>query len=138
MTKLSEHFTLEEMTRSTTAEIYDIDNTPTRFNIECMKILCQNVLEPARNEIFRPFYINSGFRCAALNKKVGGAEKSYHLRGMAADIHANDIDDATKIAKALQHQALCDLAIVESYKSKYWVHVQWSYMPRHEIKFIRK
>ncbi|MBR4708763.1 MAG: hypothetical protein IKP30_01460 [Bacteroidaceae bacterium] len=33
-----------------------------------------------------PIKINSGFRCQALNKAVGGAANSYHTKGRAADI----------------------------------------------------
>ena len=31
-------------------------------------------------------YVNSGYRCAELNKAVGGVDGSFHLEGCAADI----------------------------------------------------
>lgn len=34
-----------------------------------------------------PMVVNSGTRCAHYNGQVGGAPNSYHLRGMAFDIH---------------------------------------------------
>jgi uncharacterized protein YcbK (DUF882 family) len=40
--------------------------------------------------INRPIYINSGYRCKEENHKVGGVSGSYHLLGMAVDIHAGD------------------------------------------------
>ncbi|TFB08044.1 DUF882 domain-containing protein [Candidatus Atribacteria bacterium MT.SAG.1] len=43
-----------------------------------------------RRAINRPIYINSGYRCKKENRRVGGAPGSYHLLGMAADIHAGD------------------------------------------------
>lgn len=33
-----------------------------------------------------PVRVNSGFRCAAHNREVGGAERSRHLLGCAADV----------------------------------------------------
>ena len=33
-----------------------------------------------------PFIVTSGFRCPVHNKNVGGASKSFHLTGQAADI----------------------------------------------------
>jgi uncharacterized protein YcbK (DUF882 family) len=33
-----------------------------------------------------PLIINSGYRTSEYNKKVGGAENSFHMKGMAADI----------------------------------------------------
>ena len=53
--------------------------------------LIEQVLDPIREKWQSPIYITSGYRCAELNKKVGGAENSYHLRGMAADITAKSV-----------------------------------------------
>lgn len=44
------------------------------------------VLEAIRHHFDRPLIINSACRCADYNKKVGGAKKSQHVLGMAADI----------------------------------------------------
>jgi len=44
-----------------------------------------NTLQKIRDE-FGPMRITSGYRCEDHNKAVGGSEKSYHMRGMAADI----------------------------------------------------
>lgn len=38
-----------------------------------------------RNQI-GPIKVNSGFRCGPHNKELGGAARSYHLLGMAADL----------------------------------------------------
>jgi len=43
-------------------------------------------LELLRNRLGRPIYITSGYRCRKYNKKISGAQNSYHLVGMAADI----------------------------------------------------
>jgi len=48
-------------------------------------------LEVLRTRIGQPIYVNSGCRCEKHNAAVRGAKNSYHLRGMAADIHA-DLD----------------------------------------------
>jgi zinc D-Ala-D-Ala carboxypeptidase len=34
-----------------------------------------------------PLVVTSGYRCQAHNKAVGGTPQSYHVRGMAADLH---------------------------------------------------
>ena len=47
-------------------------------------------LDHLRRVINRPIYINSGYRCKEENHKVGGAPGSYHLLGMAVDIHVKD------------------------------------------------
>lgn len=48
--------------------------------------LLVEVLQTIRNHFGKPVTINSGYRTAAYNKKVGGAAYSQHLYGMAADI----------------------------------------------------
>ena len=48
-------------------------------------------LNHLRNIINRPIYINSGYRCKEENERVEGIPGSYHLLGMAVDIHVQDI-----------------------------------------------
>lgn len=50
-----------------------------------------NALEIIREKAGEPVYINSGYRCPAYNKKVGGVDNSYHTKGMAADIHCKGL-----------------------------------------------
>ena len=51
-----------------------------------------NFLIKLRKIINEPIFINSGYRCKNNNDQVGGTPKSYHTFGMAADIHARNID----------------------------------------------
>jgi uncharacterized protein YcbK (DUF882 family) len=44
------------------------------------------VLDDVREHFGVPVIINSGKRCEAYNKKVGGVPKSQHVEGIAADI----------------------------------------------------
>ena len=82
---LSQNFTLQELIYSDTANAYKINNTPSEPVINNLKALCLNVLQPLRNALGCPIIISSGFRCAELNKCVGGAANSGHLYGQAAD-----------------------------------------------------
>ena len=90
--KLSEHFELNEFTRSATADRLHIDNSlnpsdPTGQSIiNNLRNLCQQVLEPLREHFGIPVVVSSGYRCPALNKAVGGVPNSQHLTGEAADI----------------------------------------------------
>lgn len=88
--KLSNNFTLEEMTRSTTATAKRIDNTPTKEALENLSILCRDVLQPIRDEWGDSIVVSSGYRCPKLNAAVGGAKNSQHIYGTAADIHTKE------------------------------------------------
>ena len=47
----------------------------------------------------KPIFINSGYRCGKHNKAVGGAEKSRHMEGKAADIRVSvDMAELSKMA----------------------------------------
>lgn len=80
------HFTIEELTRSETAKRLKIDNTPTKNVIANLTNLVEKVLDPAREQLGKPIYVNSGYRCKELNDAVMGARNSYHKKGRAADL----------------------------------------------------
>ena len=84
--KLTEHFTLAEFERSATAQACSINNTVPLQYIPTLQQLCREVLEPLRAFVGGPIVISSGYRCNALNVKVGGAYASQHTLGEAADI----------------------------------------------------
>lgn len=83
--KLTDNFTLNELVYSVTAEANKIDNRPNVAVIANLQKLCENVLQPLRNHLGCPVIVTSGFRCAELNKKIGGRPNSLHLMGRAAD-----------------------------------------------------
>lgn len=96
--KLTEHFTLAELTATSHGE-----NTPGFADIDRLRALCVNVLEPLRQAYGHPLYINSGYRSQRVNKLVGGVATSQHVKGMAADI-------STRRGKA-ENEKLFKLAI---------------------------
>ena len=59
------------------------------------------MLDRARGLAGVPFKINSGYRTAAHNKKVGGVRASAHTLGLAADIHCTDTRNRCHIVSAL-------------------------------------
>lgn len=87
------YFTLEELTRSDTASIKHIDNTPDESITEHLIELVENPIRERwakycdDNQLGNAgIRISSGFRNKELNKAVGGSSTSAHLTGYAADI----------------------------------------------------
>ncbi|GAB6394612.1 MAG: peptidase M15 [Bacteroidales bacterium] len=102
--RLSEHFTLEEFTRSAKAQELHLSNEPGEEAIGNLRRLVTCVLEPVRQKIDRPIRINSGYRSKAVNEAVGGVETSQHRKGMAADIVAEGMP-ARELFEAVQQTA---------------------------------
>jgi hypothetical protein len=83
--KLSENFTLDELTKSQEAIRLGIANEPNDEHITNLILLCKNILQPIRNHFNIPVSISSGYRSAALCEAIGSSSKSQHTKGQAAD-----------------------------------------------------
>ena len=84
--QLSKHLSLAEVTRSDSAKRNGITNEPTAEHLNNFKLLAEKVFEPIREHFKVPIHISSGYRSAALNKKIGGSLTSQHCQGEAIDI----------------------------------------------------
>ena len=101
--KLSEHFTLGELTKTKTG----IENVPNEAQVNNLRRVCQWLEQLRRrwNNLYGegddPIVINSGFRSPEVNKAVGGATMSNHLTGCAVDIRCVGIEQALRYAAIL-------------------------------------
>lgn len=132
---LSPNFSLEELTFSPLAKRLGIINAPNPQQIESLRLLAQNILQPLRNYLGVPILISSGFRCPDLNRAAGGAADSQHLYGQAADIHTGSIGNDA-IFEYIKHNLPFDQMIFEhvplSNPRLGWVHVSYALPLRHE------
>jgi hypothetical protein len=83
---MSTYFSISELTRSETALLSGIDNTPSPAVKARLDLLARRILDPVRELWGAPLIVNSGYRSPPLNRAVGGAASSQHIRGEAADI----------------------------------------------------
>lgn len=91
MGTVSKDFSYREFEDSATADRKGICNAITSFTVrDAVKELVETVLQPLRDKAGRPLRVNSGYRCPELNRAVGGAATSQHVRGEAADVAADD------------------------------------------------
>lgn len=127
--KLTNNFSLAEMTKSDTALRLDIDNTPGPEEIDNMTRLCECVLQPVRNHFGKGVKVNSGFRHPNVNAKVGGSKTSDHCKGMAADIEIPGVANAD-LAKWIVDNLEFRQVILEFYTpgvpDSGWVHVSYN------------
>ena len=129
MRQLSEHFSLEEFTKSQSASRLRIDNTAPEDVIKNLTNLCIHVLEKIRLNYGKPVIINSGYRSPALNKVIGGAKNSQHMSGQAADIEIPGIDNRF-LFNWIKDNLQFDQLILEFHRDGVpdsgWVHISWN------------
>ncbi|KYC47872.1 MAG: Peptidase M15 [Candidatus Methanofastidiosum methylothiophilum] len=122
--KLSKNFTLEEFTKSQVAIRHGIPNTPSPEEIENLKALCENIIQPVRDHLGEAIFISSGYRSQALNTAIGGALGSQHQKGEAADLESRD---NSKLFFAILSNGNFDQLIWEfgDDNAPAWVHVSY-------------
>lgn len=87
--KLTKNFLLRELLVSQTAVRQEIKEQfePKQEIVDNLTALCVNVLQPLREQLKLSVNVTSGYRCKKVNTLIGGAKKSQHLVGQAADIN---------------------------------------------------
>ena len=127
--KLTENFSLSELTRSQTATRRGIDNQPNDEQLANLVALCECVLQPIRDHFKTSVRISSGLRVPELNAAIGGSTTSDHCKGMAADIEVPGVDNkvlAQWVVDNLEYRQ----TILEFYEpgiaDSGWVHVSYN------------
>jgi len=127
--QLSPHFTLAEITKSQIAIRRGIQNVPNEAQVENLRCLAANILEPVRAHYGRPFSPSSGFRSQALNTALGSKSTSQHTRGEAVDFEVPGIPNR-EIAEWIRDNLIYDKLILEFHDPKQagsgWVHVSFT------------
>ena len=121
------YFTIGELTSSTTARRYNIKNVPGIVELNNLTSLVEHLLDPLRELLGKPINVSSGYRCKALNAKVGGSKTSQHMKGQAADIYLKGLSNIV-IAKVLVASGLeWDQLIIErgSLQNPQWIHLSY-------------
>lgn len=90
MSDVSKHFSWAELTRTGSTELQAINREEAEQYRAALTALATTILEPIRAK-FGPLKVNSAFRGASVNAKVGGSKTSQHLKGEAADIVAPSV-----------------------------------------------
>ena len=130
--KLSEHFTLGELTKSNShPEIYNIPSHEAIANLKRLCVWLEALREaspgPSKGR-GEPIIINSGYRSPQLNRKIGGAPNSNHLTGCAADIRVENMEQLLRYAVILldyadeSNQEFDELLIEKNRYGAIWLH----------------
>ena len=127
--KLTENFSLNELTKSQTAERKGIDNTPSTEHQENLKSLCEMILQPIRDHFGQVVSVSSGYRSPELCVAIGSSTQSQHARGEAADFEIFGVSNK-ELADWINENLYYDQLILEYWKesdpNSGWVHCSFS------------
>ena len=130
--KLTANITLYELTKSQVAERKGINNNPNPQQIENLKALAVNILQPVRSHFDKPLIISSGFRTAQLCTEIGSSITSQHVAdegAAAADFEIPGVDNR-ELALWIKSDLEFDQLILEFYKDNEptsgWIHCSYS------------
>ena len=125
--QLSRNFSLLELTKSDTAIRKGIDNNPNADQIEKLKLLCENILQPVRDHFGR-VKVTSGYRSPELCTAIGSSVNSQHAKAEAADFECPGVDNA-ELADWIKRELPYDQLILEYYTpgepNSGWIHCSW-------------
>ena len=126
--KLTQNFSLSELTRSQTATRKGIENQPHDEQLANLVALCECVLQPIRDHFGKSVRISSGLRVPELNAAIGGSTTSDHCRGMAADIEVPPVDNL-ELARWIEGSGLAFRQLILEYydgtPDSGWIHVSY-------------
>ena len=128
--KLTENFSLNELTKSQTAERKGIDNTPSAEHQENLKSLCEMILQPIRDHFGQVVSVSSGYRSPELCVAIGSSTQSQHAKGQASDFEIFGISNK-ELADYIDENLDYDQLILEYWKGEDepnsgWVHCSFN------------
>lgn len=128
--KLTEHFSLDELTASETALRKGIDNTPPPAVTERLRMLAAT-LEQVRSLLGNnSIRISSGYRCLELNRAIGSGDLSAHVLGYAVDFTCPKFGTPKEVAKKIAESPIkFDQLIYEGT----WIHLSVDPRNRREV-----
>ena len=127
--KLTENFSLNELTKSQTAERKGIDNTPSTEHQENLKSLCEMILQPIRDHFGQVVSVSSGYRSPELCVAIGSSTQSQHAKGEACDFEIFGVSNK-ELADWINENLDYDQLILEYWKesdpNSGWVHCSYT------------
>ena len=126
--KLSDNFSLKEMTASQTAERKGISNNPSEDHMNNLKELCVNVLQKVRDHYGKVVSVSSGYRSPELCVAIGSSVNSQHAKGQAADFEVYGLSNA-ELCKYIAENLDFDQLILEYHNigepNSGWIHCSY-------------
>jgi putative chitinase len=130
--KLSEHFTLEELT------VTQVRNASNNVPLALLPAIKDTAIrmEEVRELLGQPITVTSGYRSALVNKIVGGSTTSAHVNGRAVDFICPAFGTPLEIAQAIEASSIQFDQLI--HEEETWVHISFDPKMRREVLTKRR
>lgn len=130
--QLSTNFSLDEFVTTQTG----LENIPGKPEIENIRALVVNVLQPLRTYFNKVMTVHNGYRSPMVNIAVRGAANSQHLDGSAADIDIEGVTNQQIINAARLLKLPYDQIIDEQKDGQNYVHISHKRLGKNRIQWL--
>jgi zinc D-Ala-D-Ala carboxypeptidase len=126
-TWLSPHFALEELIAT---QHRQYDNQPPPGVREALRQTAHQMEAVRRLLGGSVISVSSGYRCPELNRAIGGAANSAHIRGRAVDFCAYGFGSPLQVCRAI---AASDLSFDQLIEEGRWTHIAFDPAMRRQV-----
>ena len=127
--KLSQYFTLEELTQSQYATRKGISNIPTGVYMQNL-VYTASKMDEVRKLLGKPVIVSSGYRSTVVNLAIGGSPTSSHTAGLAVDFTCPEFGAVEEVFNAIRKSPLRYDQIINEGDS--WCHLGFGDRLRHQ------
>ena len=126
--KLSQYFTLQELTQSQYATRKGISNLPTGVYMQNL-VYTASKMDEVRKLLGKPVIVSSGYRSTVVNLAIGGSATSSHTAGLAVDFTCPEFGTVEEVFNAICKSPLRYDQIIDEQN---WVHLGFGDRLRHQ------
>ena len=132
--RLTDHFSLEELTESQTAARLGLNNAP---NAEMVARLIETAkhMEGVRAVLAKPVLVSSGYRSLEVNRAIGSVDASAHVKGYAVDFICPGFGNPKEVCEAIVAAGIEFDQLILEFDA--WVHISFDPRMRGEVKTKR-
>ncbi len=117
------NFLISELVHSDTAVANNINNMPDINSLDNMLELIVYCLQPLRDKLGKAMTITSGYRCAEVNRLVGGVSNSQHTTGQAVDFTVSGMTVA-QVVEFVKSSGVEYDQLINEYDN--WTHISFN------------
>ncbi|ACC98627.1 Peptidase M15A [Elusimicrobium minutum Pei191] len=134
--ELSKNFSFYELAKTDNKNFAESNIIEAAIYKDALYNLCADILERVYDMYAKKPLITSAFRCADLNKVLGGAPNSQHIKGEAADFILEEVSNEEIFLRLRNSNLFYGQLIWEKFGASSWIHISLGYPYRTKTRSL--